>query len=176
MGPADRLALCALLLTGSAHSADAPIAPVGLHTAVAGDWRTARWGMSLEEILAAFPGQARRIAPEIKLQDGNVVAAGFEGHVVAAQEFQVRFVFAGGKLALVSLRTPPSRYADPGVFKRVVAALASELGPPASSEADDNLIDVRQTRWNVGRTQVDLKFIPGVVVILYHPRTATPGD
>ncbi len=130
--------------------------------------------MTVDDVLKAFPGEAKRLDPPITLKDGNVVAAGIDGYFVASHEFQVRFVFERGKLALVSLRTPQTQFADPDVFKQIEKVLASELGAPLSSDADASFIDMRQIRWNVGRSQVDLEFIPGVVVILYHPRTP-PG-
>jgi hypothetical protein len=157
--PSLRAALAALLaVLGAAHAAPPDAA-----------WRAARWGMSVDEVVAAFPGEATRLEPAQTLADGNVVGAGIDEHVVDGQAFRVRFVFAGGRLALVSLRTPASAYAQPEVFTRVEAQLTAALGAPAARDSDDNFIDLRQTRWVSGRTAVDLKYIPGVVVLLYHP-------
>lgn len=154
-------AMCGLVLTAQ---------PGAAASARGGDWGAARWGMTADQVLAAFPGGARRMSPALKLADGNVVAAEIERHAVATHPFRVRFVFAGGKLALVSLRTPESTYAGPGVFEEVRRALELGLGAPALATSDQNFIDMRWVRWSVGRSHVDLKYIPGVVVILHHPR------
>jgi hypothetical protein len=144
-------------------------APAAAIVRADGDWREARWGMSLEQVLAAFPGEAFPLDPPLKLADGNVVAAGIEKFEVGAQPFRVRFIFEGGKLALVSLRTPPESPARPEVYVELQKLLADRLGGPGESTADDEFVDMRQTRWKAGRSTVDLKYVPGVVVILYHP-------
>jgi len=136
-------------------------------------WRSARWGMTVGELLEAFPGEATRLEPELKLADGAVVAAGIDVHPIASHEFRVRFVFEGGKLCLVSLRTPPDSYAGPEVYGEVEKALTARYGPPMEATSDKELIDLRQTRWAAGPTGVDLKYIPGVVAIVYYPRPAT---
>jgi hypothetical protein len=158
-------ALCAIAACAGAL-ADGPAAPAQ----ETGDWRGARWGMTVEQVLAAFPGEAFRLDPEQKLADGAVVSVGIDGYVLAAQTFRVRFVFEAGGLARVSLRTPPDRYAEPGVFERVERLLTDRLGQPVASSADDSFIDLRQISWSQPRTAVDLEYIPGVVVVLYHPR------
>src|SRR5690242_15201596 len=112
-----------------------------------GDWRGARWGMSLEEVLAAFHGEAFRVDPPSRLADGNVVAAGIDGYAVGPHVLQVRFVFEAGKLALVSLRTPPDVYAGPETFSSLRSLLAERLGGAGESTTDDAFIDMRQTRW-----------------------------
>jgi hypothetical protein len=148
-------------------------------------WRSARWGMSVDEVLAAFRSEAVRIDPEQRLEDGNVVAAGIESRTIAGVPFRVRFVFSAGKLALVSLRTPEAEPATFETYGRVRSALASELGWPGASTKDDNFVDLRQTRWQLGRTAVDLKYAaaragsPGVVAVVWFPwpppRAAEPG-
>jgi hypothetical protein len=140
-----------------------------------GEWRASRWGMTAEEVLRAFPGEARRLDPQEKLLDGNVVAVGIEHHELAWQDFRVRFVFENGKLALVSLRTPPDAYAKPEVFERVRAHLDEAFGRKGEYTSDENFIDMRQVRWRLPRGSVDLKFIPGVVVILYYRPGVKPA-
>ncbi len=168
--------LATALLACSAASAGrpAPLAPSPAASPArleAGYWRGARWGMTVDEVLKAFPGEAKRLSPELKLADGNVVAAGIDDWAIGTRSFRVRFVFEAGKLALVSLRTPENRPAGPEAFAELEKALGEELGPPLSRDADSALVDMRQTRWSAGHSTVDLKYIPGVVVILYHPRT-----
>lgn len=142
----------------------------------AGGWRSARWGMSPEEVLGAFPGEAAAIEPALLLADGSAVAVAIPSHTVAAQVFRVHFVFQRGGLALVSLRSPPDQTAPADAFEKLEKHFETQLGPPAERSRDAGLVDMRQTRWDVGRTRVDLKYIPGVIVILHSPRTAGGGS
>jgi hypothetical protein len=159
--------LCALALACSASTAVGDGGAAGLV-----GWRAARWGMTVAEVVAAFPGEATRLTPEEKLADGKVVAAGIDGYTMASQAFRVRFLFDRGKLALVSLRTPQEKYADAAAYEQFRKYLGEELGGPGEATRDDNFVDLRQTRWKGPGTTVDLKFIPGVVVIQYYPTRA----
>lgn len=162
-----------------AATAPAPVAPAteraapGSTEEVSGLWRSARWGMTVEELLAAFPGEARRLDPEIRLADGDVVAAELGGQVVAGHPLVVRFVFSGGRLALVSLRTPPDARAGDGVYRDLQAHLEARLGAPTYAVVERPFVEQRQTRWVLARGIVDLKAIPGTVVLMYSaPPTA----
>lgn len=132
-----------------------------------GQWRAARWGMTVEEVLKAFPGEAARVEPELKLADGNTVSAGIERHELGGHAFRVRFVFEGGKLALVSLLAGHEKYVGLEAFDALHKVLAERLGGPGESSKDDAFIDMRQVRWDRPRGRVDLKFIPGKLVILH---------
>lgn len=149
------------------------IAAVALSPARAeqgGDWRSARWGMTVEEVVKAFPGDASRIEPPEKLKDGGVVAVRLRDEVVRGTPFRVRLVFdGGGKLAAVSLRTDPKAWFGPEVFEATRKDVAERLGDPGVSSSDDAFIDMRQVTWRTKRTRVDVKYIPGVVVVLYTP-------
>jgi len=153
----------ALLLSTTAVAAD-PGTPAG--------WRSARFGMTPDEVLAAFPGEAVRISPEVKLADGNTIPVGIDGYAFEGLSFDVRFVFAGGRLALVSLRTPAKKPVDADAYVRLRDALVKAWGEPLEDTKDDAFIDMRQTRWNRGAGRADLKYIPGVVAIVHYPRPA----
>jgi hypothetical protein len=106
----------------------------------------------------------------VRLADGSVVSVGAGDEVIGATPFRVRFVFdPAGKLAAVSLRTDPARYHGPEVFEATRDAVAKALGSPGQSSADDNFIDLRQTTWRTRGIRVDVKYIPGVVVVLHTP-------
>jgi hypothetical protein len=162
----------ALWVTGAA--AAEPAAPATATRAAAPAWRAARWGMTVGEVLGAFPGEAARLEPPIVLADGNVVAVGIDGWALGADRFQVRFVFEAGRLVLVSLRSPERTYAPAERYAALAACLSAELGAPGEETRDDALVDVRQRRWDSGATRVDLKYIPGTVVVLYSPRPGAP--
>jgi hypothetical protein len=151
----------ALLLVSPLAIADAPPPEA---------WSAARFGMTPEEVLAALPKQAFRLSPEVNLPNGKVVAAGIDGFEFEGLTFDVRFVFSGGKLAMVSLRTPASSRVDVAEYERLAKSLAARWGKPLESAADDKVIDMRQTRWNRGPDRADLKYIPGVVVLIHYPR------
>jgi hypothetical protein len=126
--------------------------------------------MSPAEVLAAFPEEARPISPELKLADGNVVAVGVDGFALQGIPFDVRFVFTGGRLSLVSLRTPKDRYVDAVAYVRLQDALRKEWGAPVEETTDEAIVDLRQTRWDLGPDRADLKYIPGVVALVRYPR------
>jgi hypothetical protein len=138
------------------------------------DSRAARLGMTEAEVLAALPGKARRLAEPERLGDGNVVSLGIDEEPIGSTSFRVRFVFdAAGKLVAVSLRTDPERWHGPEVFAATRDAVAKALGAPAETSADRELIDMRQATWRTPGTRLDVKYIPGVVVVL---RTPEPVD
>ncbi|MBI5070726.1 MAG: hypothetical protein HZB56_21090 [Deltaproteobacteria bacterium] len=139
-----------------------------------GEWRAARWGMTVDEVLRAFPGEATRLEPEQRLADGNTISAGIERHELGGQAFRVRFVFEGGKLALVSLVAGHEKFVGAEVFEALGKVLAERFGEPGTATRDDAFIDMRQVRWDRPRGRVDLKFIPGKIVIL-HSRPEPPG-
>jgi hypothetical protein len=147
-----------LWLSGIAAAAGAAPAPAPAARGGAAAWRAAR-----------FPGEAARLDPPVVLADGNVVAVGIDGVALGADRFEARFVFEAGRLALVSLRSPPRTYAPADRYAALATRLAAELGHPGVETRDDALIDVRQRRWELGATRVDLKYVPGTVVILYSP-------
>jgi len=135
-------------------------------------WRSARWGMDVEDVLKAFPGEAARLPTELKLEDGNVVAAGIERYELGGVELRVRFVFSGGKLALVSLGNAPQKPVDAAVYEKLRKHLDGTLGGAGDESKDDAFVDLRQTRWDRGGSRIDLKYVPGTVVVLYSPLAA----
>ena len=154
------IALSALLTSQSPPAAAAPESA----------WRAARWGMTPNEVAAAFPKEARLLSPEVTLADGNVVAVGIDGFAFEGLTFDVRFIFTGGRLSLVSLRTPQKQPVDADAYARLRDALVRSWGAPLEETKDDAFIDMRQTRWNRGSSRADLKYIPGVVVLIHYPR------
>lgn len=125
--------------------------------------------MTPDQVLAAFPGRASRLSPPVDLPDGNVVAVGIDSLVADGVDWQVRFLFTAGKLSLVSLRTPPTKPVEADAYVRLRDALDKRWGPPLEESTAKDFIDMRQARWSRGSTRVDLKFIPGVVAIVFYP-------
>jgi hypothetical protein len=152
------LLLACALLVPLAAVAEAP--PAGPRP-----WPALRWGMTEEEVLRAMPGQAARLDPPERLADGRVVAVGLEHLAIGGVDFRVRFVFAEGRLAVVSLKNYPERLASDADHDRLKALLAAELGPPAADARDSSVVDYRQARWDAPGERVDLKYIPGQLVL-----------
>ncbi len=170
MGALRNVAVTGLLAVAMIAVAVAPVA-----NADDGGWRAARWGMTQDEVLKAFPTEAKPLDPPLKLADANKVAIGIDKHAIGATEFLAKFVFdPAGKLALVSLRTDPKTYAKAEVFEATRKALAEQLGKPGSESSDDNFVDLRQVSWWTKRDRVDLKYVDGVVVVLYSPTDGGP--
>jgi hypothetical protein len=175
----NALLLAVLLLADPVPPAPAPAkapaaaAPAPAATAAATPgWRAARFGMTPAEVLAALPKEASAVSPPVKLADGNTIEARIDGFAFEGQTFEVRFIFEGGKLALVSLRTPQKTYVDAEAYGRLRDALVKAWGAPLEDTADANFIDMRQTRWDRGAERADLKYIPGVAAIIHYPRPA----
>jgi hypothetical protein len=137
-----------------------------------GDWRAARWGMTEDEVLRALAGTVKKLPEPVKLADGNVIAMEAPDEEVGGFSFHVRLVFDGaGKLALVSLKSDPGRNLRADAFDSIRKAMAEKLGRAGVYSSDENFIDMRQETWRMARTRVDVKFIPGTVVVMYSPNT-----
>ena len=151
------------------QAARAPVGPLARLLDPVSAWRGARFGMTVPEVLAAFPGEARRLEPEERLADGKVLAVGIEAWPLDGLSYRVRFLFDGGRLALVSLKSLPARPATGTDYELLKARLAAEAGRPASDLKEDLTVDFREARFVAGGTALDLKFLQGIVVLLYHP-------
>jgi hypothetical protein len=74
-------------------------------------WRAARWGMTKDEVLEAFPGEAQRLdtpAPFPQPQAGSITQAGSTDVAIPAYEadgsrFRVLFGFEGDRLSRIHL-------------------------------------------------------------------------
>ena len=159
--------LSAILLSASPAAAEEPAKAASREEGPG--WRAARWGMTPEQLLAAFPKEATPISPPVTLADGNVIAAGIDGHAFEGLSFDVRFLFTAGKLSLVSLRTPQKKPVEAEAYVKLRDALEKRWGPPIEETTARDFIDMRQARWARGPTRVDLKYIPGVVALVFYP-------
>ena len=111
--------------------------------------------MTTDEVLATFPKEATRISPEVKLADGNTIGAAIDGFAFEGLTFDVRFIFEGGKLALVSLRTPQKKYVDADGYTRIREALVKKWGQPLEDTRDDNFIDLLPGETRVLRVRAE---------------------
>jgi hypothetical protein len=171
--------LCLLL---AAADPAAPAAPASPAAAPAGAlvptarlldataaWRTARWGMTVDEVLKALPGQAKKLEKEQRLADGKVIAVGIDTIPMGGLTYRAHFLFEGGKLALVSLRNLTSKAATGDDYEALRKQLAQETGTPGEDHPLDASVDYREIRFTAGGTAVDVKYMQGTLVLLYHP-------
>lgn len=167
--------LCLLLSAAPAAPAPAAAAPAAAPAAgerlldATAAWRAARWGMTVDEVLRAFPGQARRLDPALTLADGKQVAVEIPSVRQGGLDHRVHFLFEGGKLALVSLKSLPAKPAAGSDFDAAKAWLAQESGQAGEERPADLTVDYREVRFTAGVTAVDVKFLQGTLVLLYHP-------
>ena len=136
-------------------------------------WPALRWGMSELEVLKALPG-ARRLEEPETLADGRVVSLELEPLALGGVDFKARFVFKQGQLGLASLKSLPGKAATAAAYDRLHAHLAAWLASPGAERRDDSMIDLRETRWDAPGERVDLKFIPGTLVVQYSPPATAP--
>lgn len=165
--------LCLLLAAAGTPAAPAasaaPAAAADRLLEPAAAWRAARWGMTEAQVLQAFPGQAKRLAQPQKLADGKVVAVELQPVAVGPLTFRAHFLFEEGKLALVSLKSLPGTLAEGSDYEALRARLAAESGTPGQERPQDGTVDYREIRFAAGGTAVDLKFLQGTLVLLFHP-------
>lgn len=177
----NALLAAALLAASPAAPAPAPAPARAARAATtdavdpSGEWRAARWGMTIDEVLQAFPGEARTMKPAINLADGAVVAVEIPGVDLAGQPMDARFVFEGGRLAIVSLRSPQRSAVPDDVYQKLAGHLASRFGGPGEPMTEGFVGEMRQTTWRLPRGVAELKHVQGVLVLQYHP-AAAPGS
>lgn len=162
------LLLAAAPATPPGATAAPPAAAAARLLDPAAAWRDARWGMTADEVLKAVP-QARRLDPASRLADGKVVAVELAPLAQDGLDWRVHFVFEDGRLALVSLKNLPARLATSADYDAVRARLARETGAPGEDRSADVTVDYREVRFAAGGTAVDVKFLQGALVLLYHP-------
>jgi hypothetical protein len=136
----------------------------------------ARWGMTRDEVMAAFKGQARRLKKPVTF--GRIVG------VVEVRQFEIygsKFgVFFGfdnaGRLNGVELSAYPGTET---MFESLERRLTEEHGVPTSQETSGDRATpagmLRQTTWRVPNTVISLHYrlVPGInlqyVTVLFTP-------
>jgi len=169
--------LAAVLLAASPAAPSPSTAPATAKAAApatdpadpSGEWRAARWGMTIDEVLKAFPGEARPMQPRIDLADGAVVAVEIPGVDLAGQPMDARFVFEKGRLAIVSLRSPQRGYVPEDTYTKLTSHLATRFGGPGEPMTEGFVGEMKQTTWRLPRGVAELKHVQGVLVLQYHP-------
>lgn len=94
------------------------------------DWQYTKWGMTLEEVLAAAGGRVYRLTEPKR--DGEEVIMAEGVHVAGDLRFMAQFSFLDGKLNRVTLQYQTR---DKQNCEDVSNALRARYGPPDQSEA-----------------------------------------
>ncbi len=125
----------------------------------AGAWRGARWGMTVKEILAAFPGEAARLRRgERETVDELVTAARIRRVGIGDRRYAVAFLFdSAGGLGAVHLRLADRGRIAPA-YDELVASLSREHGSPDASSggAPTSGAWTRHASWATGESLIDL--------------------
>jgi hypothetical protein len=115
-------------------------------------WRAARWGMTRDEVLAAFPGEAQRLAqpaPFAQPQPGSRLTAGSSDIAIPAYEadgatFRVLFGFESKALDRIHLTA-----AKPGATacEDVEKAVTDRHGKPAERAKTGSSLRGEEVSW-----------------------------
>lgn len=116
-------------------------------------WANVRWGMTPKEVLAAFPGEAKRLpkpASFAKPQPGSSLAEGSSDISIPAYEadgaaFRVLFGFGAGALERVHLDARKPGAATCGDIEK---ALTQRHSPPSQRSATGTSLRGEEIVWN----------------------------
>ena len=148
-------------------------------------WRSARWGMTEEEVLAAFPNEAKRLEKPEKY--GIVIATvGIKKLQVAGSDFVVHFSFDTEKKRLkqVNLKPDPASKSLNVMLPTLERDLTEKYGKPdfASNQAPRVAgMKVMTRSWKKGATRIELKYVYDpdtnfeLLIVAYRPVSAS-GD
>lgn len=109
-------------------------------------WRAARWGMTRREVLAAFPGEAQRLAQPADFgpQVGGSSDVAIPAYEADGRKFRVLFGFASDALDRVHLTAVnPGSTACADVEKQLVETHSD----PSDRSTDETTLKVMQTVW-----------------------------
>lgn len=101
-------------------------------------WKTARWGMAPAEVVAAFPGEARRPENPDRYDDGPVLVE-IPSLEIGEASYVVHFVFTEEKLS--KIRVKAWMIPEPEAVKRyefLLRMLSDSHGPPGTCSTDDH--------------------------------------
>ncbi len=136
---------------------------IGRASDAPGVWRNARWGMTVDEVVAAFPGEAVRASPaEIKKGAGAVRIDRCE---IAGTTFQANFHFyRSSRLTQIVLLPSSKRDASRAVFERLARMLTEKYGQPTDQHENQVLLgDLRQSdkSWKAADAEIGLVYMYG---------------
>jgi hypothetical protein len=142
-------------------------------------WQDSRAGMSVDEVVAAFPSSARvSVAPVGGVQE----LLRLDGIEIAGKPCAARFLFRGAGLAMVVINAPPMHQVEAtDYFNKLADALRSRYGQEVgATDQRDRYSHERSITWKADRTQVKLRYSRIVdrpsVSVSYSADAASAGD
>lgn len=126
--------------------------------------RNARWGMTVDEVVTAFPGEAVRASPaEVEKGSGPVRIDRCE---IAGTSFQANFFFyRASRLTQISLGPASKRDASRPLFDRLAKMLTDKYGQPATDVLDQTLgvagLRTTQKTWQAPEVDIGLTYMYG---------------
>ena len=116
-------------------------------------WQAARWGMTAEQIIQAFPGAQPR---QDAASDGYALRAFIPSYRIASFDYEVAFHFDGrGRLARIVIGPALVVQCTSQMFDSLAGPLTHKYGAPVS-EIRKSLVD-RELSWRTSQTLVTLK-------------------
>jgi hypothetical protein len=136
-------------------------------------WRDSRWGMTEEQILNTFKGEAVRLPAEKKLAKGNYCNIVIENVKLGISIYQVNFVMDGQTKGLITVRISPAEKWNLGdkttqaEFKDLEKLLIEKYGNPSYRDEMGNPDFSKRikghtnlvTKWNFPTTSIQLSYL-----------------
>jgi len=144
---------------GAHGSAGAASPSAGARAETSRIWRSARWGMTVAEVLAAFPEAVRTTARGRQDLPGVVAAASIRRFRVGAHDYGVSFLVDPAR-RLVAIQLRPAARVDPVVaYDELVTWVWSAHGPPPdhSGEATESGSLLHRARWTLHGSVIDVR-------------------
>jgi hypothetical protein len=110
-------------------------------------WRSARWGMTKDEVLAAFPGEAQRLATPADFGPpaGGSTDVAIPAYEIDGIKFRVLFGFEVDALNRVRLSAVKAGAATCGDLEKL---LTDELSAPTDRSTSQTTVRGEQIVWN----------------------------
>jgi len=132
-------------------------------------WRNAKWGMTEDEVLAAFPNEAKRSAKPDAYSQGMVSTIEIPNLQISGNDFVAHFLFDAEtkRLKAVNLKPDSSVKALEIIFPTLERNLTEKYGKPDfSSDKSPSIPDAKemQRSWKKGQTRIELHYYhdPGI--------------
>lgn len=127
-------------------------------------WQNARWGMTVDEVVAAFPGEAVLASPA-EIEKGAAPVR-IDKCEIAGTNFQAKFFFyRASRLSMITFAPTSKGDASRPLFDRLAKMLTERYGQPTSDVPDQSMgvADLRTTQkeWAVADALIGLTYMYG---------------